>query len=445
LDSLSRSSFTYTFLQYPYTIEEVQPQETAIHIPLGRPFKIKYRADEMLGGEACKTDTPKVASSTYVVSEPINGLSYFNPTDPLDLRYVLFKDDVVVPLGDTDETEGVEFMPVHLGTTTITLTPTDPQLPSWTLRVIVESPFFLGEQTGYAADNQELHDYITTVAHLSGFPPQILKGWIQKETFALTDHFNPRTYRYEPGYQRIYVNNPSDPDFKSAFSSYAIQDGIHGWSNGDSLLSPFWDPVIDYRNRYRICVADCTGPASQRVYRNIERDDLNNRTITAGDIITANRSYNYTNVPSDFTAQTVISSSYGLLNMMFPTFRELIARKLRRVSLSTSMPSSSNLIDTYSNLVVGTFFGLPSGSLFLSIPNVVYEYHQKEKAVWVANTNEQATEYFESFEPLLDRHNFLEEDKKTGEKIYGRDVVSNSKNYLPRPAQCVINDGELCL
>jgi hypothetical protein len=445
LDELNRNGLTYTFLPYPNLSSSIEPEERTIHIPLGRPFKIEYSADEIINAEDCIAGNRNIVDSTYTITETENNLTSFNPNDPLDLKYVLFKDDVVVPLGDSDNPKEVEFMPVHLGTTTITLIPTDPEFPRWNLRVIVESPLFLGKETGYSNDNQELHEYITQVAHLSGFPPQLLKGWIQKETFALTDHFNPKTYRYEPGYQRIYVNK-SDIDFKKAFSPYALKDEDKGWnSDGGWIFFPSWDPILDYRNRYRICIENCSAPADQRQYRNIERGDLSTRTITARDIITANRKYNYLNVASDFTAQTIISASYGLLNMMFPTYRELLARKLKKIGLATPMPSSSNLIDGDKNLVIGMFFGLPSGSLFLSIPNVVYEYRNQTKKAWAADLSKGANEYFDSFKPLLDGHNPYETDPATRFKVYGSHVLTNSKNYLPRPAKCVINNGELCL
>jgi hypothetical protein len=122
LDFLSRNSYSYTILPYPPEIENIQLQETEVHVPLGRAFKVKYKADVISGGEEeCIRDTAEPVESTYTISEAVNGLSFFNPSDPLDLKYVLFKDDVVVPLGGTDNTEEVEFMPVHLGTTKIKL------------------------------------------------------------------------------------------------------------------------------------------------------------------------------------------------------------------------------------------------------------------------------------------------------------------------------------
>jgi hypothetical protein len=438
LDELNRNGSTYTFLPYPNFSSSIEPEERTIHIPLGRPFKIEYSVDEIINAEDCIAGNREIVDSTYTITEAVNNLTSFNPSDPLDLKYVLYKDDVVVPLGASDNPKEVEFMPVHLGTTTITLIPTNPEFPRWNLRVIVESPLFLGKETGYTNDNQELHEYITLVAHLSGFPPQLLKGWIQKETFALTDHFNPRTYRYEPGYQRIYVDNNRDAAFRKAFSPYALKEEAKGWiMNGDSILSPFWDPPLDYRNRFLICTANCSGPENLRQYRNIERGDLDSRTITVRDIITANRKYKYPlHVASDFTAQTIISSSYGLLNMMFPTYRLLLASRLKRIRLDAPIKSSSDLIDTYANLVIGGLSGLPSGSLFLSTANLVYSYYGKYNAVWKVDTR-GVEEYFKSFTPLLGRHN-------PKEVIYSKNVVDNSKNYLPRPAKCVINDGEIC-
>ena len=130
--------------------------------------------------------------------------------------------------------------------------------------------------------------------------------------------------------------------------------------------------------------------------------------------------------------------------MMLPTFREVLTGRLRLLGLSDPMISPSYLIDSLDNLKTKDVFGLPAGSLFLSVVNVFYGFAATGNA-WHPRTDRDFEDYLESFIPLLNIHNPYELDSKTKQQKYGRDVLSCSRNYSPRPAGCVVQSGAMCL
>ncbi len=99
----------------------------------------------------------------------------------------LFPNNVLIEYA-ADTTENFKyFQAVHLGTVTLTITPTDKSALPVTVAITINRPASLGTSWNYWDPK------IVALAHRRGVPPQIIKGHIQRES-----GFDPNSYRYEP-------------------------------------------------------------------------------------------------------------------------------------------------------------------------------------------------------------------------------------------------------
>ena len=183
--------------------------------------------------------------------------------------------------------------------------------------ITVSRPTRLGTTDGtitYNGQNTDLDALIIKYAGKYGVPPHYLKAQISREAKRTNGRFDPSSYRYEPvtlDYKRVSVNEVgSSPDVAnyiletSPYSLFRLatpaERGHVALSQGTSLTSQ----DIDVRNIYN-------------------RSDLNlDGYLSAQEYVTNNPSQNWNNTQSynlQFTAQTSIAASYGLLQVLYTT------------------------------------------------------------------------------------------------------------------------------
>jgi hypothetical protein len=199
-------------------------------------------------------------------------------------------------------------------------------------------------------------------------------------------------------------------------------------------------------------VNQCNEPnATNRITRKIEQADLETQAITAFDIADNNRQYNLIPGASyldpvwrteaiiryGFTAQTIISSSYGLVNMMHPTFVALL-RSFDVVSNSRTAPSPQLLYDipayTGVNVPTESDDGFSNGTSSLNLSSLSL-FRRSPNIVITTNSNYKA--FTDSYKRFFDAHN-------PNEIVYGRNVINIAPTYLPKPIRCVLSNGETC-
>ncbi len=301
VDVANINDSTYSFEQQPYGNENLLDFEIEARVPLGRRFTIEYKADpkNLRYPQDCHPEESVKIAGTFVLDNQVIDPTIAEPD------YVFFPNNSVIQFGTGNNIIEKEFFAIHLGTASLVITPTDPTIPKIKINVTIEKPSFLGAASSHERDTSELQDYIFDIAHHRGIPPQMIKAWIQKETFAVGDNFNPRTYRYEPNFDRINFRNPNSY-LLNLYSNFVIQDIANGWAEtGQYVLQPFNDPILNARNRFNICINNCTNPndttcvnqcnepnATNRITRKIEQADLETQAITAFDIADNNRQYN---------------------------------------------------------------------------------------------------------------------------------------------------------
>ena len=217
--------------------------------------------------------------------------------------------------GTTLGPDTADFMAVHLGEATISVTPTG-QSPVF-LRVKVGPPLRLGNTALSSIDN-----YIINTAHRFGIPPQFLKAQVAQES----PKFDTRAFRYEP-------LNGVVGDFKVSRGGMALRaDGQIGehyrLAAKPDILEPAGLPAGDW----------CLDPARLIPTVGCVDDLPPERSRYKGDfssvrsIVDSNPKQNWKSSNStidnyktlkmksgDFTPQTGLASSYGLLQVMWAT------------------------------------------------------------------------------------------------------------------------------
>lgn len=174
-----------------------------------------------------------------------------------------------------------------------------------------------GTNTGYAVMDVKrpdslgsapnaFDDAIIDNADRYGVPPQLIKAQIHQES---TGYFNPQAYRYEPRYdwERISIGAAKRARYLLTTAPYSYYRIAVPAENGYTALAQgaLLDPSdISPRNMYSLV------------------DSNSNGYYSAWELINANPSQWPNNRPPttvDFTAQTTIASSYGLMQIMWPT------------------------------------------------------------------------------------------------------------------------------
>ncbi len=140
----------------------------------------------------------------------------------------LFPDNVVIEFDQDTENTIKHFQAVHLGTVTVTITPTDTSYDPVTVDVTIQNPQSLGQSWNYYDQK------IVTLANNRGIPPQYIKGQIQRESDP-RHPFNPNSYRYEPlsskiGDLYLFGPGPTGQDWREQppYQDYrlAVNDGV---------------------------------------------------------------------------------------------------------------------------------------------------------------------------------------------------------------------------
>lgn len=262
-------------------------------IPLGAQFFIQLTKTDLTG-----------VPSTFTLSESV--------PSPALTEAALFKDAVVLPFDAGAVSHTKYFRAVHLGRSVLTIAPSppDPALQPVKVIITVTRPVKLGT-AAHQVDALAI-DY----GHRRGIPPQFLKAQMQRES-----GFDPEAYRYEPLKVDMAVKGGPVPFWlKTPYSSYrlAIADPS---TQGEYLL----DADVAPRSKYNI-FTDTTRTKT----RAIEPTD---HYVSALTIYQANngREHWSTHNPDraaavaknpamlDFTAQTPLASSYGLLQVLYTT------------------------------------------------------------------------------------------------------------------------------
>lgn len=389
-----------------------------VRIPLGLSVRLQLQ-------EKASSAPTKVAFTTaeHVVSKPLFPESVSPTVAVLDFP---------LPGGGTSRM----VYGIHLGSATLLAKPQNERPIKIAIEVV--KPTVLG-----AAPSQ-YDATIVELAHRGGIPPSLLKRQIQRET-----NFNPHSYRYEP---------------LSPGADFALITAV-GNTDGKNLrlAHPF--------SRYRLAtVADVKDPALP-AGRDLSKNDLgigpasrlkvkakdgtirqlteDDHSVSARNIYEQNdarQNWSKSNPkwaaeaklnPAllDFTAQTGLAASYGLMQIMYPTAVSLMHWKDGDRPGQMPAINPSRLFDTPENLAAG------DGSLVLGAEYGAEQYLR-------AHGNSlpplaSADEFFASWYPALNFYNH----GTTGCKVdacdatsscYGRCIIADHSKFLPVAAEKVL-------
>jgi hypothetical protein len=342
-----------------------------------------------------------------------------NPANTLAPNSV-FPSNVVLsytqPAPDTGE-----FQAVHIGSQSVTITPTDQSIQPVQLMLVIEAPAALG------TTHPEVDALAIPIADRKGILPQYVKGQMHLESGG---NFNPTAFRYEPlanyvgdfgvisRHQDLRANGNPYIHYRLATERDCLDDAL---AAGDSIRTADISP----RSIYQICPnGQCRAIAD------------NDQFVTALDIINSNPGANWrTKNPANFrtvtnaarngdtctsvwTAQTTLASSYGFFQVMYVT---AIDRHWQGADGNLKNPSL--LFDTTANLAVH------GGSSELGTDIVADAVNQLHTS--------------ESQNPILASEDVLQAIFEDGWGRYNTDptypglVLSRSTLYPPEPARTI--------
>jgi len=319
------------------------------------------------------------------------------------------------------------FQAVHKGSVRLRIIPADPSVESAVVNINIEDPASIGNSRA------QFDPLITAFAHKRGIPPQFIKGQIERES-----GFNARSWRYEPiasDGDLGQVSRGRTPPLREVapFSSYrlatAADDGA--LAQGHLLLQA--DIAPRGEGRFPLMIRDpITGQA-----RAIQLNDPNP---------TARELYEVNNVTQhwtrwarrdvledirrnpeilEFVAQTPIASSYGLLQILYPT--AILEMQWPGVTAGGQNPAF--LFDTAENQQAG------GGSLELGTAYFVGVYVEVNSSV--DRTAPQFVDHSElrtSFIRGFNRYNHKyrnPDDARYSTDRYGTAILGFSEAYLP--------------
>src|SRR5579875_3901868 len=298
-------------------------------VPLGADLQLKMESSP--GGP--------VQVTTAVTNQQVG-------TQSLDAN-ALFPSSVLVPVSTATGNGTVNhFHAAHTGTATVSLTPPESNQGCADIvpvNVTVVPPQTLGPAV--SIDNM-----IVRYADQSGIPPQFLKAQMAQES---SGTFNVSAYRYEPlnGWVGDYGVMSRHQDFRAnQYSMYALQaipdyQDPNGIPQGGSVDS---QDLATQTNFSQCCGNSLT----------VRQIIANNPKQNYG----TNNAPNYVNwylctINDDFTAQTSLAASYGLLQIMFETAYEGGFRG-----------NPTDLFDTQANLAAG------KGSMLYAVAKIENDF-----------------------------------------------------------------------
>ncbi len=376
----------------PTTASKAVSGTITARIPLGHVFFV-----ELVRKNANGVRTP--IDSTFTINSATIAPALTEDT--------LFRNIVAVVFGPAAPTTVKYFQTMHLGTMEILIYPADGSDPvRVALSVIV--PQTLGT-TLNTYDPQ-----IIDLAHRFGIPPQFLKAQVQQES-----DFDPSTFRYEllsKDWQEVSGGEQLRTKEPYSLFRLATSDGL---ADGQQLRSADKSP----RNVFKIL-------RGGTIPRNIVDTD---QLVSAKEIYTYNESWVHwrkflrqTRLDEldknpnalDFTAQTTLASSYGLMQVLY----RLAVEDLKWTG-ANGAKNPSNLSDTPANLGTG------GGSLRLGATYLRICFTRANKRVpsWSLENPNSADSVQNLFFKAFNWYNH------NGTKgTYGTETVARISSFLPR-------------
>lgn len=393
---------------------------TRLRIPLGLPVRLALTR-AVSGRQTAAVTAFKV--SNHKVTKPL-----FNESVSPDLAVL----DYPAEKG----TERVLFG-IHLGTATLTANPPGPG-PDHTFLVEVMRPVTLG------AAPWQYDKYIVEMAHKGGMPPSVLKRQIQRET-----NFNPMSYRYEPlspGADFAAITAVGDSSGKNVravhpFERYrlaTLADATNeALPSGRDLTAA--DLAIAAAARLKIRKANgaidlMTAQDRFVSARNIyENNDARQNWSKSNPRWAAKVKVNPELL--DFTAQTGLAASYGLMQIMYPTAISLMHWKDADRAGNHPAVNPSLLFDTPENLASG------NGSMSLGAEYAAEQYLRAHGDQLPPHGS--VDDFVGSWFPALNFYNHgtsgCKADVCSGNpSCYGRCIIDDHAKYLPLVAGKVI-------
>jgi len=388
--------------------EDIPPGGGTARIPLGRVFFV---------------DVP--VESTFTLDED----AMIAPAIP---AAALFPSNVVIEFDRASASSMKLFQAVHVGTVTLNIVPTNPSVSPLALQIEVTRPDRLGN-----APNQ-FDALFVEAAHRTGVPPQILKGVSRRES---GPNLNPLAYRYEPlqdlqvisGGKNLRVTELPYPLYRLATTADTRNAAL---GEGANIKKP-----DDISPRSIYCIS------RDGVLRNIFNDD---QFVSALEIFQRNDSLfgllcpgfrdqrwsdpenaspnviaQIRNTPSllEFTAQTPLAASYGIMQM---TYIRAI-RPLQWKGTKTSGPcfrfpekcNPSFLFDTDENIAAG------GGTLALASDNLLIGFMTRNPGISTTDPNFGDKSLLDAaFRNMLRSYN-------PGKTTYAAEVLGFSQEFLP--------------
>ncbi len=280
-----------------------QGQTKIARIPLGSTLRLKIQRED---------GTP--VPSTFSL-----GAAVVNPAVP---AATLFKNNVVIMFDRDAIGSQKDFRAVHKGTVTLNIVPTDTTIAPVTVSIQVVNPERLGSQ------QNQFDDLFIEFGHRRGIPPQILKGVARREGGA---NFNPRAYRYEPlTIDYLLVSRAQDIRQQFSYSRYRLRTS-DGLSQGASLLADDISPRSIYYLKRAGVLRGIT--ATDELVSALEIFQQNDSLFGMKDASVPNQRWGSPGVTNralldsfiaqpnllNFTAQTTIAASYGIMQLLYTT------------------------------------------------------------------------------------------------------------------------------
>lgn len=318
---------------------------------------------------------------------------------------------------DTQKT----FRAVHFGTQQLTITPDDSSIPPVTVTLGVIDPGNLG--------NSDI-DYdraFVEWGNKRGIPLHVVKGLVRQE-----GPFKPMTYRYEPlnpdtGDLGISGSNlTSDP-----YNHYRMQTAS-GLSKGDQILdlsagNTAYSSVDDVSPRN---VFELPRGANRAMIQIRPIDECPQACVSAREILLNNDGdQNWTdyadfdiNDPADlqrldFTAQTPLAASYGLMQTMYQVAVELMWQT------TDGRRNPSLLFDTPANLSVG------GGTIPVGTLEFYKRYRQCRAGDWATAPDFADSDDYRSM--IVDALNYYNHGAGTSNAGYGDSAWGYSQQFSP--------------
>jgi hypothetical protein len=331
------------------------------------------------------------------------------PSVPLT---ALFKNNVIIEFAPSRVDSIKFFQAVHLGESILDIIPSDTSITPVRVRIIINEPLRLG------SSQNQFDPRLISLGNQRGIPPQMLKGQARKES---GPNFNPQAYRYEPlSVDFAYISRGKDLRTSQPYSFYRL-------ATTDGLLQGTNINMDDISPRSIYCIS------RNDVLRRIDNSDQfvsareiylqNDKTTSCSgnqnwSINSAKKADLVAKNPAllDFTAQTSLAASYGLLQILYSTAVETMDWQGINGAHNPNL-----LFDTDANLRLGGgSLGLGSGYLVIVFPRA----NSKVSLMNPTFSNQASLE--DAFRAAFNYYNH-----SSPEGDYGREVLNFSLRFKP--------------